>query len=148
VFKAYGKSNRRTQYCKYLGDLNTPILWWGLRTKHIGEKKLICRRNPNGVQAKSWDGKICWEIDNYLQDMVDPDANEKNLESLLNDDDFLNVTGGNKQARIDEINYQIDTPKKMESEAATPESLVNALEEDLVIFLYNKSANVSNKCVI
>ena len=80
--------------------------------------------------------------------MNDPDKNEENLESLLNDDDFLNVIGGNKQARIDEINNQIDTPKKMESEAATPESLVNALEEDLVTFLYNKRANLDNKCVI
>lgn len=148
MFKAYGKSNSRTKHCKFLGELNTPVLWWGVRHKHIDEKKLICRRNPNGIQAKSWDGKICWEIDNYLQDMDDQVANKNNLDSLLKDVDFLNVTGGNKQARIDEINNQIDTPKKMESEAATPESLVNALEEDLVTFLYNKRANVRNRCVI
>ena len=120
MFKAYGKSNSRTQYCKYLGALNTPVLWWGVRHKQIDDKKLICRRNPNGIQAKNWDGKICWDIDNYLQGMNDPVKNKNNLESLLKDVYFLNVTGGNKQARIDEINNQIGTtPKKMESEAAT-----------------------------
>ena len=112
--------------------------------QHIRDERLTCRRFPTGIL--NWDGKLNLEQDHYQLDMDDQEKNKKNLQSLLNDKDFLNA--GNRQARRKEVNDQKKTQKKIESESATPKSLVDALEEDVVTFLYDEEENKSKKCVI
>lgn len=119
--------------------------WWGVRVSQLMEGRFKCRRFPNGIQGTDWDGTLKPGLDH-----IEHDCTENNmgvLESYLNDDDFLN-SGCNPEGRVHELSLQKAYGKKVESEVISVESLLDVLEEDLIIFLYDEEKNKKEKRII